>query len=310
LDLQEGDEVILPPYTFVATVNAFVRMGAKPVFVDVRSDTLNIDETKIEAAITSRTKAIVPVHYAGVGCEMDAIMELARSRNIPVIEDAAQGLDAYYRSRPLGTFGELSIYSFHEAKNVTAGQAGAVCVNVKEFIERAEILRDKGTNRRKFFRGEVPKYEWVDIGVGHALSEIIAAFLYAQLESMDKIAERRRHQVETYRTLLDPLERAGHFESFRPPSHCTTNNHIFYLMLRSEAERDQLISHARSRGVAIAFHYTPLHASPMGQRWGYQAGDFPVTEQIASRLARLPLYHDLTENDQHRVCEVVRSFFK
>lgn len=308
-DLAPGDEAIMPAYTFVATANAFARLGVRPVFVDIRPDTLNLDETKVAAAITPRTRAIVPVHYAGIGCEMDALASLASERGLALIEDAAQGLDADYRGRPLGAWGDVSAFSFHEAKNVTAGQAGAVCVNRLELVERAEILRDKGTNRRKFFRGEASHYEWVSLGAAHALSEINAAFLCAQLEKLDDIAARRRQQFETYRQRLAPLEAAGQVRIVQAPAHCRSNHHIFYLILADRSRRDALIQFAHARGVGIQFHYVPLHTSSMGRQFGYSPGDLPVTEDLAGRLARLPLYHDLRDDQQQRVCEVVLEFF-
>lgn len=308
-DLGPDSEVIMPSYTFVATANAFVRCGAKPVFVDVDANTLNLDPQRVEAAITPRTRAIVPVHYAGVGCEMDALGAIAKRHSLLLIEDAAQGVNAFYRGRPLGSFGDLSVYSFHEAKNFAAGQAGALCINRPDLVERAEILRDKGTNRRKFFRGEAACYEWVDIGVGHALSEINAAVLCAQLEQMDAISTRRAEQFERYRAGLAPLAQAGRFRLPYVPAHCQTNCHIFYLLLSDPAEREALIRHGRERGVALPFHYAPLHASPMGRRFGYRVGDLPVTEDLAARLVRLPLYHELSESDQARVLSAIAEFF-
>lgn len=307
--IQPGDEVILPSFTFVATANAFLRLGARLVFVDIRPDTLNLDERLIERAITPRTKVIVPVHYAGVGCAMDAINAIAERHGCLVVEDAAQGVDAYYQGRALGTWGQLGIYSFHEAKNHTAGQGGAICLNDERLVQRAEILRDKGTNRRQFFRGEVPRYEWVDIGVGHALSEINAAFLCAQLEKMDEIAQRRQAQAEFYRERLAPLEAAGHIQFGTIPPGCNTNNHIVYLLVQDEAKRDRLVARMRSLRIGVLFHYTPLHTSPMGRSLGYVGGELPVTESAAVRLVRLPLYHDLEQADQDRVCAALFDFF-
>jgi dTDP-4-amino-4,6-dideoxygalactose transaminase len=308
-ELEPGDEVILPSYTFPATANAFLRLGARLRFAEIRPDTLNLNEAGIESLITSRTRAIVPVHYAGVGCEMDVLMELAHRHGLIVVEDAAQGVDAYYRDRALGTFGSLAIYSFHEAKNHTAGQAGALCVNDSRFVERAEILRDKGTNRRQFFRGQVPRYEWVDCGVSHALSEINAAFLCAQLEAMDQIAQRRARIDAFYRQALAPLAHDELLTLGTIPDHCRSNYHILFFLLRDEATRDALVRFMRLRGIAAPFHYTPLHTSPMGRKLGYRPGDLPVTENCAARLVRLPFYHDLTIADQQKVCEAVYEFF-
>jgi dTDP-4-amino-4,6-dideoxygalactose transaminase len=308
-NLRPGDEVILPSYTFVATANAFLRYGAKLIFADVRPDTMNIDETTLESKLTDRTKVIVPVHYAGVGCEMDVICSFATKHNLILVEDAAQGVDAYYKGRPLGTFGEFSIYSFHEAKNHTAGQAGAVCLNEPSYVERAEILRDKGTNRRQFFRGEASKYEWVDLGVGHALSEINAAYLFAQLEKMGEIAKRREEINHFYRDALRPLEDEKLITIGKIPSYCHSNYHILWFLLRDESLRNEFIAYMRRAGIATPFHYTPLHTSPMGQRMGYSAGDLPVTEDCSARLVRLPFYHDLSQSDLIRIMREIYKFF-
>lgn len=308
-DIQPGDEVILPSYTFVSSANAFVRRGGRPVFVDIRPDTMDLDETKIEAAITPRTRAILPVHYAGIACEMDAINAIAAKHGLVVVEDAAQGVDAYYHGRALGSIGHLGTYSFHEAKNVVAGQGGAVCVNDERFFQRAEILHDKGTNRAQFFRGEVDKYTWVDIGSAHAMSEINAAYLCAQLEQIDFITARRREIDAYYRAHLAPLAQAGHLRLWSVPAGLESNYHIFYLFANSPAERDELLYHLRKERIAALFHFVPLHASPMGQRFGYRQGDLPLTEEYAARLLRLPFYHDLTYAEQYRVVQHIHEFF-
>lgn len=304
-DLKPGDEVIMPSYTFVSTASAFVRCGARPVFVDIRPDTLNIDETKIEAAITERTRVIVPVHYAGVACEMDRIMEIARRYNLLVVEDAAQGVNAFYKGRALGSIGHLGCYSFHETKNYICGEGGALCINDERFIERAEILRDKGTNRQKFFRGEVDKYTWVDIGSSYVMAEILAAFLLGQLEQLEAISHRRREIYNFYREQLQPLEEADKLRLPRIPAECTTNYHLFYVLLPDEASRDGLLAHLKSRGIHAVFHYVPLHTSPMGRKYGYKEGDLPVTEELAGRLVRLPMFYDLSRELQNEVVKAV-----
>lgn len=310
LDIGPGDEVILPSYTFVSTANAFVRLGAKPVFVDIRPDTLNIDETLIEAAITPRTKAIVPVHYAGVACEMDRIMTIARKYDIPVVEDAAQGVHAYYNGKALGSLGAMGTYSFHETKNYICGEGGALTINDPKYIERAEILRDKGTNRRQFFRGQVDKYTWVDVGSSYVPSELCSAFLYAQLEMLEEIAERRRTIYQTYRQRLKPLEAEGLCRLPRIPEDCDTNYHLFYLILPDGPTRNALMQHLKERGILSVFHYIPLHSAPVGQSYGYREGDLPVTEDMAARLLRLPFYYDLTEADQNRVVVEIEAFLR
>ncbi|WP_406697790.1 dTDP-4-amino-4,6-dideoxygalactose transaminase [Singulisphaera sp. Ch08] len=308
-DLGPGDEVILPSYTFVSTANAVVRLGAKPVFVEIRADTLNLDESRIEAALTPRTRAIFPVHYGGISCEMGQIMELANAHGLKVVEDAAQAVDATYRGRALGSIGHLGAYSFHETKNLVSGEGGALCCNAPELIERAEILRDKGTNRAKFFRGEVDKYTWVDVGSSAIPSEIVCAFLYAQLEAMDAI-KARRHAIDIrYREGLSDLEAAGRLRLPAIPEGCDSPFHTVYLMLESGAIRDALMAYLRERGVMATFHFVPLHASPMGRRLGYREGDLPLTEDLAARLLRLPTFFDLSEVEQSRVIDLVASFF-
>lgn len=306
-ELGPGDEVILPSFTFVSTANAVVRLGAQPVFVDIRSDTLNLDEGLVARAITPRTRAIIPVHYAGVACEMDAILALARAHGLRVIEDAAQGVNAFYEGRALGTLGDLGVYSFHETKNVICGEGGALCVNDPELVTRAEILREKGTNRRQFFRGQVDKYTWVDAGSSYAPSEILCAFLYAQLEMLDAITERRRWVYRSYRQRLKPLQTAGHLRLPHLPEDCQSNSHLFYVLVSDQETRQRLIGFLRNRGIEAVFHYVPLHSSPMGQKLGFREGDLPVTEELSQRLLRLPLYHGMTDQE---LSLVVRSLFE
>jgi len=309
-DIQPGDEVILPSYTFVSTANAFLRAGARPVFVDIRPDTLNLDETLVEAAITPRTKAIVPVHYAGVGCEMDVLGEIARKHGLLVVEDAAQGVHAYYRDRALGSIGDLGAYSFHDTKNYVAGEGGTLSINNRALLERAEIIRDKGTNRQKFFRGEIDKYTWVDIGSSFLPSEISCAFLLAQLEQLEPILQRRRAIAEGYAERLAPLERAGLLRGPRVPEHCRQNYHMFYILLASEAVREGLATRLRQDGIQAVSHYVPLHLSPMGRKWGYEDGSLPITEDLAARLLRLPLYFALSASDQDEVCDGIQSYLQ
>ena len=306
--LKPGDEVIMPSYTFVSTASAFVRVGARPVFVDIRPDTLNVDEKLIEAAITERTRVIVPVHYAGIGCEMDTIMEIARRHNLLVVEDAAQGVNAFYKGRALGSIGHLGCYSFHETKNYICGEGGALCINDPQFIERAEILRDKGTNRQKFFRGEVDKYTWVDVGSSYVLSEILAAFLYAQLEHLEPIAARRKEIYERYAADLRPLEEDGLLRLPRIPADCQTNYHLFYVLLGDAGWRDGLLASLKQEGIHAVFHYVPLHTSPVGKSFGYREGDLPVTEDLSARLVRLPMYYGLTEKEQTTTIARVAAF--
>ncbi len=308
LDIQPGDEVILPDFTFVSTVNAFVLRGAKPVFVDIRPDTLNLDETKLEALITPQTKAIVPVHYAGVGCEMDAILEIAARHGIPVVEDNAHGLFGKYKGRYLGTFGVMASQSFHETKNFSCGEGGALLINEEKYIERAEIIREKGTNRSRFFRGQVDKYTWVDVGSSYLPSDVLAAFLYGQLEMREKIQTHRQRVWETYqRGLADWARRNGVGLPF-VPAHVEQAWHMFYLLLPDLETRQRFIQHLRARGVYAVFHYLPLHLSDMGLKFGGQPGDCPVTESVSDRLVRLPFYNDLTADDQQIVIEAAQEF--
>lgn len=301
-DLQPGDEVVMPSYTFVSTANAFVLRGAVPVFVDIRPDTLNIDETKIEAAITERTRAIVPVHYAGVGCEMDSIMAIARRHGLLVIEDAAQGIMATYKGRPLGSIGHLGCLSFHETKNIISGEGGALLVNDPALAERAEIIREKGTNRSQFFRGQVDKYTWVDVGSSYLPSELIAAFLWAQMEEADEITRRRLAIWSNYHQWLEGPERAGKLRRPVIPRECVHNAHMYYILLPDLATRTALIEALKRHDIHPVFHYVPLHSAPSGLKHGRSHGDLSVTEDIADRLLRLPLWLGL-EPQQTRVIE-------
>ncbi len=306
-DIQPGDEVILPSYTFVSTANAFVLRGGIPVFVDIRPDTLNLDEKLIEAAITPRTKAIVPVHYAGVPCEMDAIMEIARRHELLVVEDAAQALLSSYQGRALGSIGHFGCLSFHETKNVISGEGGALLVNDSTFIKRAEIVREKGTNRSQFFRGQVDKYTWVEPGSSYLPSEIIGAFLYAQLENAEQIIAARKKICRLYVERLSFLEEAGRL---RLPSVEAGNGHMFYLLLASLEERTRLIEHLKASDILSVFHYVPLHSSPAGIKLGRVSGNMAVTDSVAERLLRLPLYYEMGEAEVDRVVECVASFFE
>jgi dTDP-4-amino-4,6-dideoxygalactose transaminase len=305
--IQPGDEVIMPSYTFVSTANAFVLRGAIPVFVDIRQDTLNIDERLIEAAITSRTKAIVPVHYAGVACEMDTILEIARRHDLLVIEDAAQALGSRYKGRRLGTLGDFAAFSFHETKNVVSGEGGALVINNPCFIERAEIIREKGTNRSRFFRGEVDKYTWVDIGSSFLPSELTAAFLYAQLQHIDSINNQRITIWQQYRAALDDLVVSGHIRVPIVPPGCTHNGHLFYLLLRTHMEQVDFLATLKSNGINAVFHYVPLHDSVAGKRFGRTGSAMSVTEDVPGRLVRLPLFPSLTEADVTTVLQKTRA---
>ena len=289
-DIQPGDEIIMPSYTFVSTANAFVLRAGVPVFVDIRPDTLNIDETLIEAAITKRTKAIVPVHYAGVACEMDAIMDIAKRHNLIVIEDAAQGIMSTYKGRPLGSIGHLGAYSFHETKNIVAGEGGALLVNDERFAERAEIIREKGTNRSQFFRGQVDKYTWVDIGSSYLPGEVVAAFLYAQMEEAEAIIKERLAIWKQYHEALAALEASGVLRRPIIPGGCQHNAHMYYILLASLETRTKLIASLKEQGMNAVFHYVPLHSSPAGKRYGRVSGTMINTESISDRLLRLPLW--------------------
>ena len=302
-----GDEVIMPSFTFVSTANAFVLRGATPVFVDIRPDTLNIDETLIEAAITPRTKAIVPVHYAGVGCDMDAIMAIADRHDLLVIEDAAQGLMADYRGRPLGSIGHLAALSFHETKNIISGEGGALLINDARFADRAEIIWEKGTNRSQFFRGQVDKYTWVDLGSSYLPGEIVAAFLWAQMEEADAITTRRVDIWETYHRSFGDLEAAGKVRRPVVPDECLHNGHLYYLLLPSLASRTAFIERLVGQGVQPVFHYVPLHSSPFGRTVGRTVGDMTQTESISERLVRLPLWLGLEEQQDAVIAEVIAA---
>lgn len=308
LNIQPDDEVILPDFTFVSTVNAFVLRGAKPVFLDIRPDTLNLDESKLEAALTSRTKAIVPVHYAGVGCEMDTIIEVARLHNISVVEDNAHGLFGKYKGRYLGTFGSMASQSFHETKNFTSGEGGALLINDPVLVERAEIIREKGTNRSRFFRGQVDKYTWVDIGSSYLPSDILAAFLFAQFEQCERIQLHRKKVWEMYSVGLKDWANAHEVQLPYVPSECEQPYHMFYLLLPSLDLRQKLIAYLRERGVYSVFHYLPLHLSSMGQSFGGKIGDFPVTERVSDRLVRLPFHNALTSAEQEQVIDALQDF--
>jgi dTDP-4-amino-4,6-dideoxygalactose transaminase len=309
-DVGPGDEVIMPSFTFVSTANAFVLRGATPVFVDIRSDTLNLDERLVERAITPRTRAIVPVHYAGVACEMDALMALAAGRNLVVVEDAAQGVLAEYRGRKLGAIGHLGCISFHETKNVISGEGGALLVNDPRLVERAEVIREKGTDRARFFRGEVDKYTWIDIGSSFLPSELVGAFLAAQFERAAEINARRLALCAAYRQALEPLARRGLVELPRPePAGVTGNGHMFYILLPNLASRSGLIAYLKARGTLAIFHYVPLHSSPAGLRYGRAAGPMTVTDDVAARLLRLPLHYGLTGDQVARVAADITAYF-
>ena len=308
-DLQPGDEVILPSFTFSSTANAFVLAGAKLVFVDVHPDTMNIDETKIEAAITDRTKVIVPVHYAGVSCEMDTIMEIAAKYDLLVVEDAAQGVMSTYKGRALGTIGHMGCYSFHETKNYSMGEGGAFLTMDPRLAERAEILREKGTDRSRFLRGQVDKYTWVDFGSSYLPSELNAAYLKAQLEVADEINDARLHIWQTYYDAFAPLKEAGKLELPVIPADCGHNAHMFYLKLKNLAERTDFIRYLKDNGVQSVFHYVPLHSAPAGLKFGHFHGEDVYTTKESERLVRLPMYYGLTDEEVGQVISVVRSYF-
>jgi dTDP-4-amino-4,6-dideoxygalactose transaminase len=307
-DIGPGDEVIVPSFTFVSTANAFALRGARPVFADIRRDTLNLDETRLEPLITDRTKAIVPVHYAGVGCEMDFILEIAARHGLVVIEDNAHGLFARYKGKYLGTFGQMGTQSFHETKNIICGEGGAILLNDERFAGRAEILREKGTDRKRFLRGQVDKYTWVDIGSSYVPSDILAAFLAAQLEKRHEIYARLREIWETYdRELADWAAENRLICPFVPP-HCEQAYHMYYLVLPSLEERQRLIAHLAAHGMLAVFHYIPLHLSKMGASFGGQPGQCPVTEWVSDRLLRLPLYNSMTPEEQTSIIDALKEF--
>jgi len=305
LNIQPGDEVIVPSFTFVSTANAFVLRGAKPVFIDIHRDTMNFDESQLERLITPRTRAIVAVHYAGVGCEMDAILAIAKRHGITVIEDNAHGLFGRYRGQCLGTFGTFATQSFHETKNVVCGEGGALLINDPRYIERAEIIREKGTNRSRFFRGQIDKYSWVDVGSSYLPSDLLAAFLFGQLEAWEHIQSARRRLWNTYRAGL--ADWANTHEVHLPviPPHCEQSYHMFYLIFPSLRRRQAMIESLKTRGILSVFHYLPLHLSEMGRRFGGNPGDCPVTEIISDRIVRLPFYNTLSEQDQAAVIAAI-----
>lgn len=309
-DIQPGDEIIMPSYTFVSTANAFVLRGAVPVFVDIRPDTMNIDESLIEEAITKKTKAIVPVHYAGVSCEMDTIMDIANRHNLVVIEDAAQGVMSKYKGKALGAIGNFGCFSFHETKNYSMGEGGAILINDEAKIEQAEIIREKGTNRSKFFRGQIDKYTWCDYGSSYLPSELNAAYLYAQLEQADIINNNRLHSWQLYQTLLEPLQHSGKIELPVIPDCCEHNAHMFYIKVRDISERSKLLSYLRERGIMAVFHYIPLHSAPAGLKYGRFSGNDKYTTKESERLLRLPLYYGLEPEKIEYIADVLMKFFK
>jgi dTDP-4-amino-4,6-dideoxygalactose transaminase len=308
LGIQPGDEVVVPSFTFVSTVNAFVLRGARPVFADIRPDTLNLDEQQLPRLITPRTRVVAPVHYAGVGCDLDVICRVATEHGVVVVEDNAHGLFGKFRGRSLGSFGALATQSFHETKNFSCGEGGALVINDPQYLERAEILREKGTNRSRFFRGQVDKYSWVDLGSSYVLSDLLAALLLAQLEERQQIQARRRRIWETYAEGLEDWSRATGVRLPTVPPDCEQAYHMFYLLMPTLEQRQLLIAHLKQRGIVSVFHYLPLHLSEMGRRFGGRAGDCPITEAVSDRLLRLPFYTELTEADQERVIEAVRCF--
>ena len=308
LNIKPGDEVIVPSFTFVSTVNAFVLRGANPKFVDIRPDTLNLDETKLEAAINEKTRAIVPVHYAGVACEMDALEKIAKAHQLAIVEDNAHGLFGKYKGKMLGTFGCLATQSFHETKNITCGEGGALLINDPEMIERAEIIREKGTNRSRFFRGQVDKYSWVDVGSSYLMSDVLAAFLYGQLEQSERIQASRKRVWEYYHTQLNGWAAENNVVTPTIPEHCQQTYHMYYILLPSLKVRQNLIKYLKDKGILSVFHYLPLHLSDMGKKYGGKAGDCPVTEDISDRLLRLPFFNALTESDQEQVVTALKEF--
>jgi len=309
-DIKEGDEIIMPSFTFVSTADAFVMRGAKIVFVDIRPDTMNIDENLIESAITSKTKAIVPVHYAGVACEMDKILQIAEKHNLLVVEDAAQGVMATYKGQALGSIGDFGCYSFHETKNYSSGEGGSILIKNDKYTERAEIIREKGTNRSKFWRGQVDKYTWVDLGSSYLPSELNAAYLYAQLENADKINNHRLELWNLYNQLLQPLKDEGKIELSTIPKECKHNAHMFYIKAKDIQERTELITFLKENGIGAVFHYIPLHTSPAGIRFGRFHGEDAYTTSESERLLRLPMYYSLTKKEVSYVVEKIDEFYR
>jgi dTDP-4-amino-4,6-dideoxygalactose transaminase len=308
LELKDGDEVIVPSFTFVSTINAFVLRGAKAVFADIRPDTLNMDESRLEALITPRTRAIVVVHYAGVACEMDTIMEIANRHKIPVIEDNAHGLFGRYKGKYLGTFGVMATQSFHETKNFTSGEGGALLINDPKYIEDAEILREKGTNRSRFFRGQVDKYTWVNVGSSYLPSDLLAAFLLAQLEEREQIQSRRQRIWETYYKELGAWAEENNVQMPFVPAHCEQTYHMFYILFPNLEKRQAAIAHLKAQGIQAVFHYLPLHLSPMGEKYGGKPGDCAVTERVSDQLLRLPFYTNMTAEEQRQVVTALKEF--
>ena len=309
-DIMPGDEVIMPSFTFVSTANAFVLRGAKIVFVDIRPDTMNIDESLIEGAITDKTKAIVPVHYSGISCEMDDIIQLAKKNNLLVVEDAAQGIGASYKGKQLGSIGDFGTYSFHETKNVTCGEGGALLINNEVYINRSEIIREKGTNRSRFFRGEVDRYTWCDIGSSYLPSELNAAYLYAQLELLGKVNSNRLETWNYYWQNLEPLAEVGKIEIVEVPEHCSNIAHMFWIKAKNLEERSSLIKFLKDNGVGAVFHYIPLHSSDAGKKYGVFHGNDVFTTRESERIVRLPMYYGMDQIDRAKVVELVHEFYK
>ena len=310
LDIKEGDEVIMPSYTFVSSANAFVIRGAVPVFVDIRHDTLNINEKLVEQAITPKTKAVVAVHYAGVGCEMDTLSSICKKHGLYLLEDAAQGFGAEYKGKPLGTIGDLGTYSFHETKNVISGEGGCLIINNDKFQERSEIIREKGTNRSKFFRGEVDKYTWVDKGSSFLASDMIAAFLYAQVENAKEITEKRLDIWRKYHDFFEPYEQKQLIRRPVIDESCKHNAHMYYILFNELPERTRFIEYLKSKNINSVFHYIPLHSSPAGKKYGQVSGSMDVTNKVADTLLRLPLFYELNDNQQKRIFNAISDFFK
>jgi dTDP-4-amino-4,6-dideoxygalactose transaminase len=308
-DIRPGDEVIMPSFTFVSTANAFALRGADIRFIDIRRDTLNMDENLLEGLITEKTKAIVPVHYAGVSCEMDPIMDIAGKYSLSVVEDAAQGVNSTYKGQYLGTFGNFGAYSFHETKNFISGEGGALVINDAQCIGRAQCILERGTNRKEFFRGEVPEYTWVDVGSSYFMSDLLAAFLYAQLERMDQINARRNEIWDFYQKALISLANDGKLRLPYVPPHCRSNSHLFYVLLPDESTRNDLMAYLKEVGIHAVFHYVPLHMSDVGRFKGYDNDRLPVTESMSGRLLRLPFYYEMELKDQERVIDHIFKFF-